>query len=135
MAVETTTFEALGRTWRFKFGWAAICRLEEEHNRPLGEIFAEMLPGLTPAALDDPEELLRAVAQLRYAHLSSLIAAGLEGDHTREAVADIMDDLGLERALTVIFKAQKNDLPPAGDKPPKKGPARARGRNGSTATR
>ncbi|MEA3042969.1 MAG: hypothetical protein QOH47_807 [Sphingomonadales bacterium] len=129
MAVDATTFKALGRTWRFKFGWAAICRLEERYDKPLGEIFADMLPGITPEMLEQPERLMLAAARLRHSHLSALIAAGLEieADFDGDAVAEIMDELGLEGALRLIFTGQQNDLPAAKGGTPKKAPARPKG--------
>lgn len=123
MAVQATTFEALGRTWTFKFGFAAICRLEREHDKPFGQIMAEMLPGLTPELLKDPMQLASAAASMRFDHLGSIIAAGLGEQATSGQVAEIIDELGFEEALAVIFGASENDV--TGGPAPKK--ARGRG--------
>src|SRR4051812_6948 len=111
MAVDALRFEARGKTHRFKFGFAAICRLEANLDKPFGDIIAEMLPGLTSAMLEDPLLLSAATARLRHGHLGALIQAGLDdGDATEATVAEIIDDLGVERAIAVIFGGQANDL-------------------------
>jgi hypothetical protein len=126
MAVQETRFEALGRSWTFKFGFAAMCRLERHYDQPFGEIIADMLPGLKPEMLKDPVALAAAASSLRFDHLASIVQAGLnDGEVTAEIIAEIIDALGIEAALAVIFAANENDV--TGGPAPKKAPARRPG--------
>jgi hypothetical protein len=137
MSVQIIRFEALGRSRTFKFGFQAICRLEARFDRPFGEIIGDMLPGLDPSILDDPARLAAAAGQMRFDHLGALIQAGLDdGTATDADVAELIDELGFDRALGIIFGAAANDLPAMPESPgagKKKGAARSPRR--STATR
>lgn len=124
MATPDTRFDALGKTWSFKFGVGAICRLEQSQGgKPFGDIVNEMLPGLTFFDLEDPAKLAAALPRMRFSLLLALVAAGL--DETEAVAADIIDDLGLDKALGVIFAAAGNDLG-TGRQGAKKGAARPR---------
>lgn len=119
MATPESRFDALGRSWRFKFGVGAMCRLERAMGgTPFGMVIAEMLPGLSLADLEDPERMAEAMGRLRFTHLVALVAAGLGGE-PEEAVEELIDELGLEEALRLVFTRAEDDLP-AGKPGPKK---------------
>lgn len=129
MATPETNFEALGRSWRFKFGIGAMCRLERAMGgKPFGVIIGEMLPGLGLADLDDPAKVAGAMDRLRFTHLVALLGAGLGGE-SEDTVAEIVDELGLELALKLIFERAEDDLPLEKPGPKKAAAPRQKRRN------
>jgi hypothetical protein len=124
MAVSETRFEALGQAWRFKFGFGAICSLEQMFDLPFAQVIERVLPNLSAADVDDPEKVAAAVSGIRMTDLRSVLIAGLGVDVTEETAADIMDELGFERVMGILSDAIATDVQGAkggrGGPPPKK---------------
>lgn len=94
------TFEALGKTWRLKFGTGAMCRLEDWHQ-PSG--IAEIISSVQTAK-----------GGVRVSILVDMLFAGLLDGHpdiTRQRVIEIVDDVGRDAILTQLGSAVKAAFP------------------------
>lgn len=126
MAASETSFTALGREWRFKFGFGALCRLEAEFDMPFALALAHTLPDISVADMGDPEKLAAAAMTIRIGHVRAILKAGLGADVSDDEAEEIMDELGLEKVRAVIAQAYTSDVAS-----PKKGRGGGRGGKGS----
>lgn len=94
------TIESLGMTWRLKFGTGAMCRLEDWHQ-PSG--ISEIIGSVQTAK-----------GGVRVSILVDMLFAGLLDNHpdvTRQAVIEIIDDIGRDAVLAPLGDAIKAAFP------------------------
>lgn len=99
MASPDVRFEACGRSWTFRFGFAAWCSVEQQFDKPFMEVFARCFPELAMGDLLDEEQLLAAKFQARVMDMRAIVYAGLvhhQRDITFRQVDDIVDEIGME---------------------------------------
>ena len=109
MAVATIGFDALGKRFSLKFGFGALCALEDEYDLPFVSIVQKVFPELGAADVLDPEKLMAAQAQVRCTDLRSLLRAGIEPAVTESEVEDIVDEIGLDAAALLLKRAMTHD--------------------------
>lgn len=113
MPARETTFEALGQTWRFKFGFNALCSLEEASGKPFLEIIVGVFPDLNAEAMLNQETLLDAVVNVRATDFRAAFRAGLSEAHPTLTAIDagnIIEDLGADRAGDIMKAAISADM-------------------------
>lgn len=81
----TVSFEVGGASYKARLSTNAMVRFQDETGRSVIEAFAAM--GEKTADIKGMRDLLWS---------------GLEGDHTRESVGDLMDEMGLIEAGRII---------------------------------
>lgn len=107
MAAPEIRFEALGKAWRFKFGFTALCALEEQFKQPTSAIMVRYFPSLLDSVLSEAE-VAKLKLRTRLADLRELMIAALSEHHpeiTRALVADIVDDIGIDAAGALLLRA------------------------------
>lgn len=102
------SFPAIGREWTIKLGTNALCEVEGALGKTISEIGRLM---------EDPERVTLSALRV-------FIRAGLRAKHpdvTLEDVGNIIDDLGMAEAATLIGNANVLARPEAetGANPPK----------------
>jgi hypothetical protein len=136
MAVADVKFEATGRAWRFKFGFDALCRLEEEYDLPFQHVISRVMPELAVADLEDPDGIAAAVtaaaSNIRMSDVRAILMAGVGEDITRQQAADIVDELGVDTVFDIFRKSIAGGVA-GGEGGPRKGKSKARRPSGSTA--
>jgi hypothetical protein len=91
----TVNFEAGGVSHKARLSTNAMIRFQDETGRSVLEAFA---------AMDGKSADIKA--------LRDILWASLEGDHTREDVGDIIDDLGFVDAGGIIGELGRLAFPP-----------------------
>ena len=137
MAAPEVRFEALGQAWRFRFGFGALCALEEEFDQPFMLILARCFPEIGLAAADEAT-IMAARVRVRAGDLAGILVAGLSENHpgiTRAQVAEIVDDIGLEKVAEILRSVVAADIAgkDGGKNPPKRGRRPGSTRTGSSA--
>lgn len=102
------TFPALGRDWTIKLGTNALCEIEADLGKTIGEI----------------GEIMADPARATLGALRAFFRAGLREFHPEVSVTDagnIIDDLGMQEASALIGRASVLGRPEAkGGKNPRK---------------
>lgn len=102
-----TTFEARGRVWRLRLGFGALCRIERKFDQPFARVMQTALPHLFE---QDEATRREASLDLRIADLRDILAAALGGGVTEAEVEEIVDEIGLDRAVVLLTEAAMSDL-------------------------
>lgn len=110
MAVSDNRFEALGRGWQFRFGFGALCRLEQEYDRPFARVLQDAMPAISIEDMADPAKLAAAALDMRMSDIRSILRAGIVERPTEDEVDQIMDELGLAPVLEMISAAFATDV-------------------------
>lgn len=134
MPAPEIPFEAAGQAWRFKFGFGALCTLEEEYDLPILEVLGRCFPEFVLGESFTPEALLTARTSIRVSDMRRVMIAGLRDHHpnvTEGMVNDILDDIGIDEAGSILQRAAVASM---GGGETTKNPPKRRSRNGSTAT-
>lgn len=93
-----------GQKYKLKFGTNAICKIEERHNKSIGEVLNSLTDEKT----------------LRVSTLRELVQVSMKGDPDPEAVGDLIDDVGMDeiaKVFTAMFGEEKKDEKPADPQP------------------
>jgi hypothetical protein len=128
-------FEAGSKSYRLKFGFGALCALEDEHDLPFMLIVAKAFPDLTLDDATDPEKMLAASVRVRLSDLRSLFHAGLRTHHpelTLTQVDDLIDEIGSEEASSLLKQVMFQNT--GGGESTGNPPRRPRRQKRSTAT-
>jgi hypothetical protein len=88
------SFEALGGSHALAFTMNAMCKYQDR----AGETLIEGVDALNTKSTD--------VFRMR-----RLFWAGLKGDYTEETAGDLMDDLGLQEAVSLMMEAVTASFP------------------------
>lgn len=113
MPARETTFEALGQTWRFKFGFNALCSLEEDRGKPFLEVILGVFPELDAKTMMDEQALLKAVASVSASELRAAFLAGLSEAHpdlTSIDAGNIIEAIGADKAGDIIKASIAADM-------------------------
>jgi len=111
MAAAEVTFDALGQAWRFKFGWGALCRLEERYDEPFARILLRLFPSLSLEDLADAAKIRSAALDLRASLVRDVMAASVApGPITATVAEELIDELGAERVMDIIRSGVAGDL-------------------------
>lgn len=113
MAASETRFDALGRTWRFKYGIGAICRIEAAFDLPFARALQRVLPDVAAADLTNPERLLEAALDIRLSDIREIFGAAIVEEPSTDEVDEIIDALGLDEVRRLVSLAFASDVAPA----------------------
>lgn len=93
-----TTFEALGKSWRFKMGNMALVELESLFQKNIAAVL----------------DMFQNSEAKQMTLIQTVVVAGLRRFHsdiTKETASDIVDDLGYDRIAEIILGSVKAAMP------------------------
>jgi hypothetical protein len=112
------TFEAAGEKFTAVFGFKAMKAIEAHYDKPFFKAIQSAMPDIRPEDAGDKAKLAEASANIRFSDIGALFGFALLRHHpdlTEEAIEDLIDDVGLEKASEVIGMALTAALVKEGD--------------------
>lgn len=113
MAASETRFDALGRSWRFKYGIGAICRIEAAFDLPFARALQQLLPNVPVADMANPKRLAEAALDIRLSDIREVFGAAIVEVPTADEVDEIIDELGMDEVRRLVSLAFASDVAPA----------------------
>jgi hypothetical protein len=101
-------FKSGGKKYRLYFGMRAMKEIELHYDKPFGRAVQGVMPALSAEDLADPAKVAAASADIRVSDVAKLFEFALLKHHPtldEDAVNDLMDDLGLEEAGSLLGDA------------------------------
>lgn len=112
MAVDEKRFEAGGSEWIARFGFNAICELEERYGRPFLELVAPFLGSVS--ADDSDEAKMAAASRIKFTDLRAIFHQSLldaQPHTTARAAGDLIEVMGLPAVMEVVSWAIMKAMP------------------------
>lgn len=111
--IDEKRFKALKQDWNARFDFNAMCALEEETRKGIYEFLAPMVIQLNEKDAADPSAVLKAVSALKMSDLRLVIYHALSGHHdvSPEDVGDIIEDIGMAKAMQIVGWAFQRAMP------------------------
>lgn len=129
------TFEAGGATYTAFFGLRAMKAVERAFDLPFFQALQQAMPALSPEDAGDQAKIMAAGASIRMTDIATLFECALGKHHpdlTEAAVEDLVDEIGFERAGTVLAEAVAAALVREGDGGSAPNPPKSRSRGKRT---
>lgn len=101
------TFEAAGEKFTAVFGFKAMKAVETHFDKPFFMALMSVMPGLSADDANDPAAIARAAANVRIGDVGKLFEFALVKHHpelTEEAIDELIDEIGLNKAGDVVGK-------------------------------
>lgn len=124
-------FEAGGKKYTAIFGFKAMKAVEVHYDKPFFRAIQAAMPQLDAKDLGDKAKIAEASADIRFSDIGKLFECALLRHHpdlSEEQIEDLIDEIGLERASSVIGDALTAALAKEGGGDGKEGPPRSRKR-------
>lgn len=102
------TFEAAGEKFTAVFGFKAMKATEARYDLPFLKAIQVAMPSVKPEDAGDKVKVAEAASNIRLADVGTLFQFALLKHHpdlTDADVEDLIDDIGLEAASTIIGEA------------------------------
>jgi hypothetical protein len=104
-------FTACGAEYRAKFGFRAQKEVERHFDKPFMTALQSVMPQLAQEDMGDEAKVHAASADISLTHLGEMFRFSLlayQPDIDAEEVEGIIDDIGLPKALSIMFDALRS---------------------------
>lgn len=105
------TFTACGTEYKAKFGFRAQKEVESHFDKPFMAALEGVMPQITEADAEDEAKVHAASAEISLTNMGEMFRFSLlahQADISAEEVEDIIDDIGLAKALSVMMQALRS---------------------------
>jgi hypothetical protein len=105
--LDEKRFKALKQEWIARFSFNATCAVEEETGESFYAVAAPFLAAIDKGDAEDPAKVLAALGARKNSRIRLLLFHALSDAHdvTIEEVGDIIGEIGLQEAMSIVLWA------------------------------